>query len=117
MTNFLISLILGLWLLVAVAFYAAIVGTALYHILAEFRQALGTFARSGNVRLIFPTGRRRLSFLSHPPQMTKTLVLVCILVLSAAVFAWTPSPLIRYCGLFLLVIVPSSWILVQYFNK
>jgi len=117
MTNFLISLILGLWLLVVVSFYAFVVGAALCCILARFRHAIEGFARSGDRRLGFPSGWRRLSFPSHPLKMTTALVLVGILVLPSASFFWTVSSLIRYCGLILLVIVPSAWILVQHFKE
>jgi hypothetical protein len=117
MTNFLISLILGLWLLVVVAFYAFVVGAALCRILAGFRHAIEAFARSSDLRLVFPSGWRRLSFPSHPLKMTTALVMVGILVLLSAGFVRTASSLIRYCGLILLVIVPSAWILVQHFKE
>jgi hypothetical protein len=117
MTNFLIPLILGLWLLVVVAFYAFVVGAALCHILAGFRHAIDAFARSWDLRLVFPSGWRRLSFPSRPLKMTTALVLVGFLVLPSASFIWTASSLIRYCGLILLVIVPSAWILVQHFKE
>jgi hypothetical protein len=54
MTNFFISLILGLWLLVVVAFYALIVGAAVCRILAELRQSFGALARMRDLRLPLP---------------------------------------------------------------
>jgi len=117
MTNFLISLILGLWLLVVAAFYAFVVGAALCRILGGLRHALGAFARSGDLRLVFPSGWKCLSFPSRHRRMTAVLVLIGILALPAAGIVWTASSLIRYCGLILLVIVPSAWILVQHFKE
>ena len=114
MTSVLISLILGLWLLVVVAFYALIVGAAVCRILAGLRQSFSALARMRGLRLLFPTGRRRLRFPSHPLKMTAALALACILTLPAANFVWTASSLIRYCGLILIIIVPSAWILVRY---
>ncbi len=114
MTNVLISLILGLWLLVAVAFYAFIVGTALCRIVAGLRHGLGALTRSGDLRRQFLTGGKRLNSPSHPLRMKTGMALVVILVLPAAGFAWTASSLIRYCDLVLLVILSSAWVLVMH---
>ncbi|MRR08474.1 MAG: hypothetical protein EG828_16445, partial [Deltaproteobacteria bacterium] len=105
MTSFLISLILGLWLLIVIAFYTLIVGAAVCRILAGLRQSFDALACVRGLRLLFPTGRRRLRFPSHPLKMTAALALACILTLPPANFVWPASSLISYCGLILIFIV------------
>jgi hypothetical protein len=117
MTNLLISLILGLWLLIVVAFYALVVWAALCHLPAGFRQTRGSFAGSGDLHPNSTAGRKRPSLPSHRLKMPTALVLLGILLLPAAGYAWSASSLIRYCSLTLLVIVPSAWILVQHFKE
>lgn len=114
MTNFLISLILVLWLLVVAAFYALIVGAAVCRILAGLGQSFGALAPVRNLSLPVPPGRRRLHFPAPFPEMA---VMAGILSILAAGFGWTASSLFRYCGLFLLVVVPSTWILVRHLKK
>ena len=114
MTNFIISLILGLWLLVVVAFYALIAGAAVYCILAGLGQSFGSLAPVRNMRLPFPPGRRRLHFPATLPEMA---VMAGILSILAAGFGWTAPSLFLTCGLFLLVVVPSTWILVRHLKK
>jgi hypothetical protein len=117
MTNFFISLILGLWLLIVVAFYALVVWAALCRLPAGFRQARGAFAGSGDLHPMSPAGKKRLSFQSHRLKVSTGLVLLGILLVPAVGFAWSASSLIRYCSLTMLVIVPSAWILVQHFKE
>ena len=114
MTNFLISLILGLWLLVVVAFYALIAGAAMYRILAGLGQSFGALAPVRNLSLPVPPGRRRLHFPAPLPEMA---VMAGILSILAEGFGWTAPSLFRTCGLFLLVVVPSTWILVRHLKK
>ncbi len=112
MTNVLISLILGLWLLVAIAFYAFIIGAALCVIGAGFRHRLGALTRSGDSRQQFLAGGKCLNSPSHPLRMKTVMALVVIL--PSAGLVWTASSLIRYCGLVLLVILSSAWVLVMH---
>jgi hypothetical protein len=110
MTNFYISLILGLWLLVVVAFYALIVGAAVSGILAGLRQSFGALARMRHLRLPFPPCHRHLKFLAPFLEMAATAGILFIL---ATGFGWTASSLFRYCALFLLVVVPSALLLAR----
>ena len=114
MTNFLISLILGLWLLVVAGFYALIVGSAVYSILAGLGRSFGTIAPMRKMHVPFHPGRRRLHFPAPLPEMA---VMAGILSILAAGFGWTAPSLFRTCGLFLLVVVPSTWILVRHLKK
>ena len=114
MTNFFISLILGLWLLIVAAFYALIVGAAVYSILAGLGRSYGTIAPMRNMHVPFHPGRRRLHFPALLPEMAVAAGTLSIL---AAGFGWTVPPLFRYCGLFLLVVVPSTWILVRHLKN
>ena len=114
MTNFFISLILGLWLLVVVAFYALIVGAAVFRILAGSRQSFGALARMRDPRLLLPPGRRHLNF---PAPYLEMAVAAGIFFILATGFGWTAPSLFRYCSLFLLVVVPSALLLVRQFKE
>jgi hypothetical protein len=114
MTNFFISLILGLWLLVVVAFYALIVGAAVCRILAGLRKSFGALARIRELRLPPPSDRRHLKF---PAPYLEMAVAAGILFILATGFGWTASSLFRCCGLFLLVVVPSALLLVRQFKE
>jgi hypothetical protein len=114
MTSFLISLILGLWLLVVVAFYALIVGVAVCRIMAGLRQSFGSLSHMRDQRLPPPPGRRHLNFPAPYPEMA---VAAGILFILATGFGWTASSLYRYCSLFLLVVVPSALLLVRQFKE
>ena len=110
MTSFLISLILGLWLLVFVAFYALIVGAAVCRILAGLTQSFGALAHTRDLRLPFPSGRRHLKI---PAPFLEMAVTAGILFILATGFGWTASSLFRCCGLILLVVVPSALLLAR----
>ncbi len=114
MTNFFISLILGLWLLVVAAFYALIVGAAVYSILAGLGRSFGATAPLRNMHVPFHSGRRRLRF---PALLPEIAVAAGTLSILTAGFGWTAPSLFRYCGLFLLVVAPSTWILVRHLKK
>jgi hypothetical protein len=114
MTNVLISLILGLCLLVVAAFYALIVGAAVCCIAAGLGRSFGTIAPMRNMHVPFHPGQRHLQFPAPLPEMA---VATGILSILAAGFGWTASSLFRYCGLFLLVVAPSTWILVRHLKK
>jgi hypothetical protein len=114
MTNFFISLILGLWLLVVVAFYALIVGAAVCRILAGLRKSFGALARIRELHLPPPSDRRHLKF---PAPYLEMAVAAGILFILATGFGWTASSLFRCCGLFLLVVVPSALLLVRQFKE
>jgi hypothetical protein len=114
MTSFLISLILGLWLLVVVAFYALIVGAAVCRILAGLRQSFGALARMRDLRLPFPPGHRHLNF---PAPFLEMAVATGILFILATGFGWTASSFFRTCGLILLVVVPSALLLVRHLKE
>lgn len=110
MTNFFISLILGLWLLVVVAFYALIVGATVCRILAGLRKSFGALARMRDLRLPPPSDRRHLKF---PAPYLEMAVAAGILFILATGFGWTASSLFRCCSLFLLVVVPSALLLAR----
>ena len=114
MTYFIISLILGLWLLVVIAFYALIVGAAVCRIAAGMGRSLGALARMREQRLPFPPGNRTRHI---PAPFLEIAVAAGILSILAAGLGWTASSLFRYCSLFLLVVVPSTWILVRHLKK
>ncbi len=114
MTNFFISLILGLWLLVVASFYALIVGAAVYRILAGLGRSFGTIAHKREPHVPFHPGHRHLHF---PTPFLEMAVAAGILSITAACFGWTASPLFRYCSLFMLVVAPSTWILVRHLKK
>ena len=114
MMNFFISLILGLWLLVVVAFYALIVGAAVCRILARSRQSFGAIGRMRDLPLPLSPGRRRLNFTA--PFLEMAVVAGIFLVLATG-FGWTASSLFRCCSLLLLVVVPSALLLVRQFKE
>jgi hypothetical protein len=114
MTNILISLLLGLWLLVVAAFYALIVGAAVCRILSGLMQSFSVLARMRELHLPFLHGRRLLFYPAPYPEMA---VAAGILSFLAAGFGWTGSSLFRYCTLFLLVVVPSTWMLVRHLKE
>lgn len=103
MTNFLLSLILGLWLLVAAAFYVWVAGAVLHQILTDLRRVLSVMARSDQ-GLAFRMSGRRIALA----------VLAGILVLPAASYAWSATPLVRCCGLIAVAAVPAAWFLVRH---
>jgi hypothetical protein len=103
MTNFLLSLILGLWLLVAVAFYAWIAGTVLCRILTELKRAVAAITRSDR-DFSFPASRRRITLA----------VLAGFLILPAVSYAWSATPLIRCCGLVAVAAVLAAWLLARH---
>lgn len=110
MTSFLISLILGLWLLVVVAFYALIVGAAVCRILAGLRQSFGALSHMRDQRLPLPPGRRHRNF---PAPFLEMAVAAGIFLILATGFGWMASSLFRYCSLFLLVVMPSALLLAR----
>jgi hypothetical protein len=114
MTSFLISLILSLWLLVVVAFYALIVGAAVCRILAGLRQSFGALAHVRDLRIPLPHGRRHLNFPAPYPEMA---VAAGIFFILATGFGWMASSIFRCCILFLLVVVPSALLLVRQFKE
>ena len=114
MTHFLISLILGLWLLAVAAFYALIVGAAVYSILAGLGRSFGTIAHKRELHVTFHPGHRHLHFPALLPEMAVAAGTLSVL---AAGFGWPAPSLFRYCGLFLLVVAPSTWILVRHLKK
>jgi|FrelakmetLWP11LW_1041352.scaffolds.fasta_scaffold00372_8 hypothetical protein len=114
MTNFFISLILGLWLLVVAAFYVLIAGAAVSLILAGLRQSFGALARMRDLRLPFPPGHRHLNF---PAPFLEMAVAAGIFFILATGFGWTASSLFRYCALFLLIVVPSALLLARHLKE
>jgi len=110
MMNFLIFLILGLWLLVVVAFYALIVGGAVYRILAGVRQSFGDLARMRDPHLHFTPGRRHLNF---PTLFLEMAIAAGIFFILAAGSGWMATSLFRTCGLILLAVVPSALLLAR----
>jgi hypothetical protein len=103
MTNFLLSVILGLWLLLAVAFYAWVAGAVLCSILIELRRSFRAMTRTGR-GFTFPSSGRR----------TAIFVLAGILVLLAASYAWSTTSLVRCCGLAAIAAVPAAWLLARH---
>lgn len=103
MKNFLLSLILGLCLLVAAAFYAWVAGAVLCRILIDLRRACRAMARRDQGIAIRTAGRR-----------ISLTALAGILLLSAAAYAWSATPLLRCCSLVAVAAMPAAWLLARH---
>ena len=114
MTNFLISLILGLWLLVVAAFYSLIVGAAVYRIQAGLRWSFGALARKRDLHLPLPPDNRLPNL---PAPFLEMAVAAGILLILVAGFGWTTPSLIRCCVLVALVALPTTWLFVRYLKE